>query len=258
MANVVFLFNNSELAIQCTKEDKMKDICNRFAIKNDKNINSLIFLYGGSKVNYELTFKQQANSIDNNINQMKIIVCQNENDGLKCKKCGETIHLDILDNLVKYNNEQKDTLIEMKNQINNIIDLNNINDIIRKIKLIKIILDNLISENEKNLKNIQNVINNSDIVETKNNNYNFELISEYNMQYDEKQNLKSYIEESIRQYSDYKEISKSIHNYCQKIKVGNWSVITGDRDKFKAISSANQGMVGNIGPYRISISMVKK
>ena len=82
--------------------------------------------------------------MDNNINEMKILVYQNENEEFKCRKCGETIHLDILDNIIKYNNEQKDTLIEMKNQIDNIIKLNNIVDIIRKIKLIKIILDNLI------------------------------------------------------------------------------------------------------------------
>ena len=59
--------------------------------------------------------------MDNNINQKKILVYQSENDGLKCKKCLETIHLDILDNIIKYNNEQKNILIEMKNQIDNII-----------------------------------------------------------------------------------------------------------------------------------------
>ena len=45
MVNVVFLFNGKELSIQCTKEDKMKDICNRFAIEIDININSLLYLY---------------------------------------------------------------------------------------------------------------------------------------------------------------------------------------------------------------------
>ena len=185
MANVVFLFNGKELSIQCTKEDKMKDICNRFAIKIDININSLIFIYGGNKINYELTFNQQANLMDNNINQMKILVYQSENDALKCKKCGETIHLDILYNIIKYNNEQKDILTEMKNQIDNIIKLNNISDIIRKIKLIKIILDNLISENAKSLKDIQNSMNNYNTFKKKDNDH-FELINEYNLQPNEK------------------------------------------------------------------------
>ena len=89
MAKAFFLFNGKELEIQCTKEDKMKDICNRFAIKIDTNINSLLFIYGGNKINYELTFKQQANSMDNNTNLMKILVYKNDNDGLKCQKCGK-------------------------------------------------------------------------------------------------------------------------------------------------------------------------
>ena len=231
----------------------MKDICNRFAIKNDKNINSLIFLYGGSKINYELTFKQQANSIDNNINQMKIIVCQNENEGLKCKKCGEKIHLDILDNIIKYNNEQKDTLIEMKDQIDNIIKLNNISDITRKIKLIKLILDNLISENEKSLKDIQNIINNSNSIKNKNNDYNFELIGELNLRSNEKNIFKSYIEKSFKQYSDYIDIAKCILSYCNKKKEGKWSVIVGERDKYKFFSYAEQMIYGNIGPNKITI-----
>ena len=57
MEKVVFLFKGKEIAIQCSKEDKMKDICNRFATKVEININSLLFVYGGNKINYELTFK---------------------------------------------------------------------------------------------------------------------------------------------------------------------------------------------------------
>ena len=253
MSKVVFLYNGKELAIQCTKEDKMKDICNRFATKVDININSLLFIYGGNKINYELTFNQQANSMDNNINQMKILVYKNENDGLKCKKCGETIHLDFLNNIIKYNNEQKDTFIEMKEQIDNIIKLNNIADIIRKIKLIKLILDNLISENEKRLKDIKNVINNNDNIKNKNNDYNFELVGEYNLGTKEKKIFKSYIEKSLKQYSDYMNISKCIGNYCKKTKEGKWSVIVGERDKFNCLGYVEQMISVNIGLYKISI-----
>ena len=63
--------------------------------------------------------------------------------------------------MLKYNKNQKDILIEMKNQIENIINSNDINNIIRKIKLIKILIENLISENEKNLKNIQSLSDNN-------------------------------------------------------------------------------------------------
>ena len=253
MAKAFFLFNGKEIAIQCTKEDKMKEICNRFAIKVDININSLLFIYGGNKINYELAFNQQANSMDNNINQMKILVYKSENGGLKCKKCGEIIHLDILDNIIKFNNEQKDTFIEMKEQLDNIIKLNNITDIMRKIKLIKLIIDNLISENEKKLKDIQNDINNNDNIKAKNNDYNFELIGEHNLGTKEKKILKSYIEKSFKQYSDYMDIAKCIQNYCEKNKEGKWSVIVGERDKYNFFSYVNQMVVCNLGPNKISI-----
>ena len=254
MAKVLFLFNGKELAIQCTKEDKMKYICSRFAQKVDINVNSLIFIYGGNKVNYELTFNQLANSMDNNINQMKILVYQIENDGLKCKKCGEKIHLDILDNIIKYNNEQKDTLIEMKNQIDNIIKLNNLSDIIRKIKVIKIILDNLISENEKNLKDIQNDINNNDSSKFRKKDYNLKILGEFNFDSEEQKILKNYVEKSLEQYSDYMDVAKCIFNYCDKWREKKkWSVIVGEKDKYKLFTDYEQMLGVNIGPYKISI-----
>ena len=56
MATVVFSFNGVELKIQCSKEEKMKDICRRCATKINKSINSLYFLYSGNQVNHELRF----------------------------------------------------------------------------------------------------------------------------------------------------------------------------------------------------------
>lgn len=106
----------------------------------------------------ELTFKQQANSIDNNYNQMNIIVYQIENDEIKCKNCGEIIHLPIIDIIRQYNIAQKEKLIGMKNQIDYIINSNNINDIKKEIKLIQIILGNLLFQNEKYLKDVNNSI----------------------------------------------------------------------------------------------------
>ena len=169
MAKVIFSFDGKETHIQCLKGDKMKDICNKFSSKINVNINMLYFLYNGNQINLELTFEEQANSFDNNRNQMNILTFRHENNGLKCPKCGENISLPILDNILKYNKNQKDILIEIKNQIENIINMNNVNDIIRKIKLMKIILDNLITENEKNQKEIENILNNSII---SNNNIN--------------------------------------------------------------------------------------
>ena len=56
MALANFTFNGIKTTIQCVKEDKMKNICAKFASKIDKEINSLYFLYNGNQLNKELTF----------------------------------------------------------------------------------------------------------------------------------------------------------------------------------------------------------
>ena len=52
----------------------MRDICQKYSTKIDKNINSLLFLYGGNRVNFELSFEELANSLDRNNHEMKISV----------------------------------------------------------------------------------------------------------------------------------------------------------------------------------------
>ena len=64
MALVNSIFNEIKTMIQCVKEDKMKNICAEYALKIDKEINSLYFLYNGNQINNELTFYKQANSLD--------------------------------------------------------------------------------------------------------------------------------------------------------------------------------------------------
>ena len=90
-AKVIFTLDGINLTIQCTPEDKIKDICNKYATKIDDNINSLIFLYGGNQMNMELSFKEQANSIDRNNKEMRVLVYKNETEDFVCPKCGEKI-----------------------------------------------------------------------------------------------------------------------------------------------------------------------
>ena len=92
MASVIFTYEGLPLKVQCLKEDKMKDICNKYISKININMNSLYFLYGGNQINLELTFKEQANSIDKERNEMNILVYKIE-DELSCPKCGEKINL---------------------------------------------------------------------------------------------------------------------------------------------------------------------
>ena len=78
-ANVVFTLDGVNLTIHCTTEDKMKDICQNYSTKINKNMDSLLFLYEGNKVNFDLCFKEQANIIDKNNQEMKLLVIKNEN-----------------------------------------------------------------------------------------------------------------------------------------------------------------------------------
>ena len=67
----------------------MKDIYKNYSAKINKNFNSLLFLYEGNKVNFELNFKEQANIIDINNNEMKILVNKNKTNKYILSKCGE-------------------------------------------------------------------------------------------------------------------------------------------------------------------------
>ena len=88
MSKVIFDFEGREVIIQCTKDEKMKDICQRYVNKINRTINSLIFLYNGKQLNFNLNFNEQANTIDKERNIMKVLVYKNEEDEYICPKCG--------------------------------------------------------------------------------------------------------------------------------------------------------------------------
>ena len=52
---VIFTLDGVDVSIQCSKEDKIKDICQKFANKVDKNLNSLLFLYGGNQFSFQVS-----------------------------------------------------------------------------------------------------------------------------------------------------------------------------------------------------------
>ena len=126
----------------------MKDIINRFLIKLEKKENNLYYLYNGTKLNYALTFDEQANDIDKNRKQMNILVTKNEEDINKineiiskdiiCPECKENILIDIINFKINFHNCKnnhniKKTLNEFENtqkiNINKIIcDICNINN----------------------------------------------------------------------------------------------------------------------------------
>ena len=98
--NIVFTLDGCDITILCSKEEKMKDICQRCATKANININSHLFFYEGKQLDFELSFKEQANSIDNDNNKMSILVFKSENED-SCVINGEKIKLVERKNLMK-------------------------------------------------------------------------------------------------------------------------------------------------------------
>ena len=118
-AKVIFILDGVNLTIQCTIEDKIQDICKRYSTKINKNINSLLFLYEGNKVNFDLCFKDQANFVDKNNHQMKILV----------SKCDEKDNCDKLNEIKLSNNKNVENVCSDYNNTksNNKKVLNTIN-----------------------------------------------------------------------------------------------------------------------------------
>ena len=103
MATINFTYNGISTTIQCNKDEKMRDIFDKYVSKTNLDINKIQFLYGGNIINNssELSFIEQANSNDKERNIMNILVhktdnaIKNENKSLIeskyiiCPKCQE-------------------------------------------------------------------------------------------------------------------------------------------------------------------------
>lgn len=74
MAKVEFCYKQNIIQILCYQNEIMEDICNRFALKINMNINDLIFLYSGIKLDIKLPFSQIINNTDKERNIMSIVV----------------------------------------------------------------------------------------------------------------------------------------------------------------------------------------
>ena len=85
-AKVIFTIDGHDFTVQCLNRDKMREICQKFCAKVEKNINSLIFLYGGNQLNLDLNFENIANPIDKFNNEMKILVYKNAYKEFICPK----------------------------------------------------------------------------------------------------------------------------------------------------------------------------
>ena len=105
---VKFILNGISSFIQCTINNKMEEICEKYANKVGKDIKDLIFLYGGNQLKLDLTFNEVANSIDKNNQEMKILAYEQEKEEIQNKE---------IDN--KINERKRDKSHEKEEIINN-------------------------------------------------------------------------------------------------------------------------------------------
>ena len=107
MNKVEFIYNEDKYVVQCNKEDKMKDIINKFMNKLGKTLKNIFFLYNGQIINEELSFSRCANSLDRSRNYMNVLALesQSSNDTLECliksdyiicPVCGEHANISIV------------------------------------------------------------------------------------------------------------------------------------------------------------------
>ena len=159
-ANVSFDFEGRIVKIQCSTDDKMKDICQKYANKIQRNVNSLIFLYGGSNLNFQLSFKEQTNIIDKERNEMSVLVYKSEND-LSCPKCGEKINLnsDKVNDIKSSINNINDTVKGLKFNLENIIRISTEEMVKVQLKNVNLVFNTLNEDIKKLNKKFDDLLN---------------------------------------------------------------------------------------------------
>ena len=146
------------------------------------NLNSLIFLYGGSQLNLDNILNEITNE-----NKINILIYKKENENEICPKCGRILNNKIIDNIILLNNNINITLLGLKGQIEHIInDLINKKDnmyINSELKNVNILINNIINEDIKKINNELNKIKNNDYIiniEENKNKLKNEIICIYN------------------------------------------------------------------------------
>ena len=185
MAEIIFIYEGNQIKIQCDKNQKMNEICNNLSNKLNMNLNSLIFLYGGSQLNLD----NKLNEITKE-NKINILVFKKENENDICPKCGRILNNKIIDNIILLNNNINITLLGLKSQIESIInDLINKKDNIyinSQLKNVNIVINNILNEDIKKINNELNKIKNNEyILNIKEDKLKNEIICIYNKQENE-------------------------------------------------------------------------
>ena len=133
-AEITFNFNGIKTIILGKENEKMKDICNKYATKAQLDSNNLYFLYNGDNINLDSTFNETVNCSDKEINKMNILVYEKTKTEEKtsdkilvkskeiiCPKCGENCLINMKDfkiSLFDFKNNHKISNISI-NQFDN-------------------------------------------------------------------------------------------------------------------------------------------
>ena len=186
MPKVVYTLEGIEVLIECSKDEKIKDICQNYANTIEKDINTLIFIYSGMLLNSDLTFEEQANMFDKERNQMNVLVFKYDNYEYVCYKCNQKfkINKEKKNDIILSVNNLKDIKLQLKNV--NLI-LNTLDEDIKKINDKIIVLfnnyNNTINEskfnNEIKCENKENYISAEVIIKNSYINKNIRIINSY-------------------------------------------------------------------------------
>jgi len=220
-AKVIFVYEGREVIIQCIKDEKMKDICQKYVNKINKDINSLVYLYGGNQLNFNLNYNEQANIIDKERNIMKVLVY--DNNEYICNKCGEKIKIkkEKIDNIILSINNINDTINGIKLNIDNIIKISKDNLVNLQLKNVNIVLNTLNDDIKKINDKLNNLINTNYEIKIKNENINNYIIAEIEIKEND-------INKNIRIINSYEE-SLRINEYIKKNENWNWFLWIHDR-----------------------------
>ena len=159
MSEIIFIYEGSNISIQCNKNQKLKDICNNLSLKINEDINSLLFLYGGNKLNLDKTLNEITKE-----NKINILVYKME-DKISSES-GSIINNKILEELLLLNNNINNTFEGLKNNIELIMKeiklRRDINYVYNQLNIIYIIINNLYKDiNKMNIQLNQIKFNNN-------------------------------------------------------------------------------------------------
>ena len=158
--NAIFTLNCVDIKVQCKSNEKMKDICQRFATKIDKDMNSYIYLYGGTQLHFELTFEEHLQVKGSK--EMAILVFKKEVYEIICTKCGEKMKLnkDKIDEIILNNNNINDKLNGIELMIDNMIKSSLLNTMNNQLKNVNIVLNNINDDIKKNNERLEYLLDN--------------------------------------------------------------------------------------------------